>query len=235
MKLNGIFGTGSGKVGSSVFAVNSGVQIVRPYQSQVANPNTEGQVNQRGKFKLMSQLAAAMGTVIAIPKAGIVSPRNQFIKHNFPLATMNGSNAEVQTANLQITKSALGMIPITATRQGGTAIECKLSESAPDRFESVVYAIFSIDADGALSLVEERVVSQPGGDFDYVMAGAIPANACVVYAYGVLAASEEGKAKYANYNVASATQLATLVTSRQLTSADVRLTKTVSAAVAAQA
>jgi len=233
MKLNGIFGTGSGKLGSSVFAVNSGVQIVRPYQAKVTNPNTTGQVSQRSKFKLMSQLAGAMGSVIAIPKAGLISPRNQFVKQNFKLATMNDNTAEVNISGLQLTKSTIAMVAITASRLGGTTIEVKLSKATPGRFESVVYSVFNIEDDGSLTLVEERVVSTPGNNSDYTMAGLIPESACVVYAYGVIATSNEGKAKYADYNVSSATQLATLVTSRQLTNEDIHLTKTVSAIVAA--
>lgn len=57
MKLNGLIGTGSGKLGSSVFAVRAGQQIVRQYQPIVLNPKTEGQVLQRARFKAAVQSA----------------------------------------------------------------------------------------------------------------------------------------------------------------------------------
>ena len=80
MKLSGIAGTGSGKLGSQVYASVAGEQIVRNYQPKVSNPNTTKQVNQRSRFKLMSQLSAAMASVIVIPKEGMRSSRNLFSK-----------------------------------------------------------------------------------------------------------------------------------------------------------
>ena len=54
MKLNGIVGKGTGKLGASVFAISGGEQIVRQYNPVVSNPNTDAQVAQRAKLKLMS-------------------------------------------------------------------------------------------------------------------------------------------------------------------------------------
>ena len=51
MKLVGILGSGSGKLGSSVFSTVAGETVVRQYQPTVANPNTEAQVNQRARMK----------------------------------------------------------------------------------------------------------------------------------------------------------------------------------------
>ena len=84
MKLNGLLGTGSGKLGTSVFTTVKGTQIVRQYQPTVNNPSTNLQVSQRSRFKLVSQIAASMADVIAIPRNGIISSRNLFVKKNMP-------------------------------------------------------------------------------------------------------------------------------------------------------
>ena len=76
MKLYGLFGKGSGKLGSSVFAISSGEQIVREYNPVVENPNTPAQVEQRAKFKLLSQLASDLASALAFKKEGLVSTRN---------------------------------------------------------------------------------------------------------------------------------------------------------------
>ena len=83
MKLNGFVGKGTGKLGSSVFAVSGGEQIVRQYNPNVSNPNTDAQVAQRAKFKLMSQLAAVLAPGLAFKKDSLVSPRNKFIKKRY--------------------------------------------------------------------------------------------------------------------------------------------------------
>ena len=87
MKLNGFVGKGTGKLGASVFAISGGEQIVRQYNPKVANPNTDAQVEQRAKLKLMSQLAADMATSIAFRKKGLVSARNQFVSVNIGKCT----------------------------------------------------------------------------------------------------------------------------------------------------
>ena len=84
MKLNGLVGKGTGKLGASVFAVRKGVQIVREYNDKVGNPNTRPQVVQRAKFKLLTQLAAIIGNKGML--YNVVNPgasmRNIFLKKN---------------------------------------------------------------------------------------------------------------------------------------------------------
>lgn len=99
--MQGITGKLSGKMGSAVFRVREGQQVVTQYNPMVKNPNTEGQQTQRAKFKLMTQLAAvmapAMGSFIIKTRAekGKPSQRNAFTQVNFPLVEVTADNQEV--------------------------------------------------------------------------------------------------------------------------------------------
>lgn len=100
--MQGITGKLSGKMGTAVFRVREGQQIVTQYNPIVKNPNTTGQQSQRAKFKLMSQLAAIMapgyGTMGTInrPARGKSTQRNAFTQINMKLV-------EVDTAGEQVT------------------------------------------------------------------------------------------------------------------------------------
>lgn len=115
--MQGITGKVSGKMGSAVFRVREGQQIVTQYNPIVKNPNTAGQQEQRAKFKLMSQLAAIMspgiGTmgVINRPARGRKTNRNGFVQKNFALvetetdSEYNSVTAKVPMEQLQLTDS----------------------------------------------------------------------------------------------------------------------------------
>lgn len=101
MKLNGFVGKGSGRLGASVFSVRKGEQIVRQYTDKVSNPNTRLQVEQRAKFKMLSQLAAAVGSsgMYFSSASGNVTRRNEFVRKNMPLAVV-AEGADVATIDL---------------------------------------------------------------------------------------------------------------------------------------
>ena len=83
MKLQGFVGKGSGKLGASVWTVRNGVQVVREYTNRVSNPNTRPQIEQRAKFKLLTQLSVITADAMAFTSmtAG-QSMRNVFMKRN---------------------------------------------------------------------------------------------------------------------------------------------------------
>lgn len=234
MKLNGFVGLGTGKLGASVFSVNAGKQIVRQYQPIVANPSTESQVGQRAKFKLMSQLAAALAPVIAIPKDGILTPRNQFVSLNFGAVEETNGTADVNLTELKITKSQLAMIPITPSWRQEGIVTIELQDAAPANFTSVAYAVYQVGYGRKLTLVEEVVVDTPGDGRKFNITSMTGNLDLVVFAYGVIAASEEGAAKYENYKASSSTGLATLIATRRLTANDIKLTTTEAATLEAQ-
>ena len=79
MKIYSILGKMKGKIGNIVVSSVNGQVVGREYNPNVTNPNTLMQQNTRSKFKLASQLSAAMAPVIAIRKDGAKSTRNQFV------------------------------------------------------------------------------------------------------------------------------------------------------------
>lgn len=83
-RIQGIIGGISGKMGNAVFRQNHGETVISQYQPIVTNPNTKAQQDVRAKFKLVSQVAAMVAPVIAIPRRGASTSRNQFTKVNYP-------------------------------------------------------------------------------------------------------------------------------------------------------
>lgn len=226
MKLSGFTGTGTGKLGASVFAVSGGQQIVRQYQSQVANPSTTGQVGQRSKMKLMAQLAAVFATVIAIPKDGMVSARNRFISKNIGLCSESDGTATINLAGVQLTISSRG-IPAVAASRNGAAIEVSLASDATKVADRVVYCAFVRNADGTIQLLDTTVASAAGNDGNFPASIAGSNAEVVVYAYGIKDADAAASGLFGNYNVASGTDVASLVATRSISTADFAFTKTV--------
>lgn len=113
--MQGITGKLSGKMGSAVFRVREGAQVVAQYNPIVKNPNTAGQQAQRAKFKLMSQLAAIMSpgfgtmSVTKRPARSKPSQRNAFTQLNFPLVDVDTVNdtvtAKIPMEQVQLTSS----------------------------------------------------------------------------------------------------------------------------------
>lgn len=226
MKLNGIVGTGSGKLGASVFSVNSGKQIVRQYQPVVANPSTTAQVNQRARLKLMSQLAAALAPVIVIPKEGMVSARNRFISRNMDSVIATDGEAQVTYENLQITAGNVGLPAISAERADGTgAISVHLSIAPSGDVSRVVYALYK-KTQGQMEYVGSRVITTRGENNNFPASFPATTGDIILFAYGMKDANSKASAKFANYNVASATDIAKLVASRAIATGDYSFTQT---------
>ena len=127
--MQGITGKLSGKMGSAVFRVREGQQVITQYNPIVKNPNSEGQQAQRAKFKLMSQLAAIMasgfGTMsVTTRKAkGKPSQRNAFSQLNFPLVEVSSDNqsttATIAMDKLKLTSSFRDLPPLNLTSSSG--------------------------------------------------------------------------------------------------------------------
>ena len=227
MKLQGIAGQGSGKLGSQVWASSGGQQIVRQYKATIANPNTPAQVEQRAKFKLMSQVAASMASVIVMPKKGLVSSRNKFVKKNFDLVYMAGEEVGMSVENIQLTGGNAGFPAVNASRVGAiNPISVTLASSAASIADRVVYNAFAISSEGNLQLVGSVVATDPGVDGDFP--ATLPANQTdtIIYAYGMKDTNAKATAKYGNYSISSGVDIANLFMDRKLSMSDFQLTST---------
>lgn len=225
-KYNPVTGKRIGKVGGEVYAVVKGEAIVREKPLVVSNPSTDAQVAVRAKLKLMSQLSAVLGPVIAIRREGIKSPRNLFVKQNYGLSTYNNSIADVNLNRVQITKSAVGLVAFEADRSSGNICHVALMENATGDYDRIVYVECAKLADGTLRLLDTKVVENAGVDGKFGTDLEYTANAVVIYAYGMRDNSDASRATFGNLTAPSAEDVAKIIVSRSLTLADVTLTET---------
>lgn len=192
MKLNGFVGKGTGKLGASVFAISGGEQIVRQYNPKVSNPNTDAQVEQRAKLKLMSQLAADLAQSIGFQKKGLVSARNQFISANIGKCEYEEGKAIVDIDLLDLT-GGTGVLPLPNVGQNNALA---LSAAAPADVNAVLYAAYQQGNDGQLTLIEQKIVSEAGENNTFPTTMELPDADYVIYAYGI---KNNGKASVIEY------------------------------------
>lgn len=221
-----MIGLGSGKLGSTVNSIVFGTQVQREYRSHISNPSTEGQVDQRARFKLASQVAAALSPVIAIPRKGFASPRNQFVKNNFNYFYANGDTAMVSYENLQLTAGNAGLPGLTISRSSSNGVQIALAESAVKAVSRVCYSIFKKTSEDKLQLIASVVVSDPGNAGTYPASVDFVSGDLIVYAYGMRDANARASAKYGNYKVATGEDLASLIMSRKIKENDYTITET---------
>lgn len=225
MKLNGILGKASGKLGSAVFATQGGQQVVRQYQPNVKNPNTEAQTMQRARFKLMTQLASSYANVIAIPRSGAQTSRNLFVKKNMPLVIGTQDGAQVVYENLQLTNGTRALPGIHVTRDGGS-LKIELVQSPSSTVNRVAYCAFSKDSEGQLALEKTIIVSVAGEGGTFPTTVDNVDSDLIFYAYGMIDGGAAATTNFENYHVDSATDLAKLIAGRKLSLTDYQLTKT---------
>lgn len=221
-----MIGLGSGKLGTSVNSIVYGTQVQREYRAHISNPSTKDQVDQRARFKLASQVAAALSPVIAIPRKGFETPRNRFVKNNFNYFYADGDTAMVSYENLQLTAGNAGLPGISISRSAATGVSLSLAESAKKAVTRVCYSVFKKTSEDKLQLVASVVVSEAGE------AGNFPTNIpyvsgdLIVYSYGMRDADAKATAKYGNYKVATGEDLASLIMTRKIKEKDYTLTET---------
>lgn len=199
MKLNGIFGKGSGKVGESVWAVNSGVQIVRPYNPNVSNPQTPAQVAQRAKMKLMTQLAAAMSPVLAFRKEGLVSARNKFVSRNIGLCTYTETDgAKCNILQLDITGGKLAL-PTVAYQEAAAGLDVHLASRAAANIKRVLYAAFTVDDNEKLVFLESVLATEANTNGDFPATFENAGQNGFIFAYGIADENASVTQKFEDY------------------------------------
>lgn len=224
MKLQG-FLKGVGKIENIVVSQMGGVSIARAYQPNVSNPKTEKQVDQRARLKLASQIAAAMSPVIAIPKNGLVSARNAFIKKNMDLITAMQGSAQMMFAKIQLTNGSVPLPGVEASWMENDLL-INLASNPGDSVSSVVYSIFKKTTDGQLQFYKSIVSENPTSQNNYAISEEGIVGEVAVYAYGIKDLSTAASVKYASYNIASGADIAKLVSTRTMSASDYQFTKT---------
>lgn len=222
-----LFGKINGKIGGVVFSTSGGIQISREYNPNVANPNTQAQVNQRARMKLMSQLSATMAPVITMQKIGLVSARNQFTKRNFGYSYVSDGQAQISYENIQLTQ---GNAALPRVNFGGSAgsYYLELQESADASISRVVWIVYRKTAEGKLQFIYSAIEETAGedGKFRHELPTTWGEDNYVFYAYGMKDMNAKATAQYGDLNVTSASDLATLVATRKISMTDYQFTQT---------
>lgn len=194
-KVPSPFLTGAtGKFAGAAFQQSPGNGTILREVVKPVNPSTEAQVEQRAKFKLMSQVASAFKSVIAMKREGNITPRNMFVKLNSHLLTFDRSQkqAEIDLSQLQLTKSAeiVGL-------QKGENNEFTLSADLPILYGAVFVYAFTGDDKIIIKAIETKELAEPAQSVSATIEGA--AKPGVVYAYGIKQKTDGLKIKYSDY------------------------------------
>lgn len=220
-------GKQTGKLGQSVLSTRYGEQIQRAYVGTIANPKTEAQVATRSRFKLASQLSAVMADVIAIPRVGSKTGRNQFVSATMDITSEAAGVAQVNLNAVQLTKSQRGLIGFTATRDtANNKISVALKGENGSEISRVVYVVFEKQNDGSLVQLASQVVSTPGANNTFPAELKGSEKSVVIYAYGITDKDGAASVKFGNLNAPTAEQVAKLLTTSSDTLSGVSLTKT---------
>lgn len=237
-KVTSLYGKTTGKIGSVVFSTSGGETIAREYNPHVANPNTQAQVDQRARMKLMSQLSSALAPVIAMTKEGLVSKRNKFVKKNFDNSYALNGTAQISYENVQLTEGSVGLPQIKVAfneAEGEYFPYIALASEPAQNISRVVYCIFEKTQEARLSLVFTNIISRKvnpeingyyGFTANLAHSGDEFTKEYVIYAYAMADTSEKATARYGNLNVQSASDLATLVANRTISFEDYQFTQT---------
>lgn len=235
MKLFGSDTKGTGKLGGSVYVINHGVQIKREYNGAISNPSTGDQVAQRSRFKLASQVSASLAPVIVIPRKGLQSPRNLFVKKNMGYFYGSPQGAQVTYENLQITPGSVGFPALQLARNGQNTITFGMAESLVGAVDHVVYSCFKKMDDESLLLMSSVVVDVTADNDGAVVEIDDPRGDLVVYAYGIREKNAKAHAIYGNYQIASGQDIATLVANRTIEMDNFQFTQTRGTSIGANA
>lgn len=232
-KVTSLYGKTMGKIGSIVFSTSGGQTIAREYNPHVANPNTQAQINQRARMKLMSQLSASLSPVLAMTKDGLVSKRNKFTKLNFPASYALDGVAQITYENVQITEGNTSLPALAADgviSNDHMKLSVDISQNPSATINRVIYCLFRKTNEGKLEFVRSSIISTREGEtlgrFFPAEFNPLPIAEYVVFAYGMSDTSERATATYGDLNVVTASDLARLVATRTISFSDYQFTQT---------
>ena len=202
-KVPSPFLTGAtGKFAGAAFQQSPGNGTILREVVKPTNPSTEAQVEQRAKFKLMSQVATAFKSVIAMKREGNITPRNMFVKINSPLLTFDKaqSRAEIELAKLQLTKSAQAIIMSASINQEHQAI-VELDANLPILYGAVFVHVGYRDGAPVIKAIARETLEAAGQYAEHTFEEAAAGD--VMLAYGITQDTAGLAVKYGNLESAN--------------------------------
>lgn len=228
-KIYGLFGAMTGKLADTVMAVRNGEQLARKYQPIVYNPSTPAQVAQRAKMKMLSQLSAVLGPVIAFRRSGSVSARNLFTKKNFSKVSFADDEASIQLSQIDLTGGIIALPAIIITRASEN-FSVRLSSGIAD-LSRVVYVLLMKQSDEKLRIAGTSVATVGGTDNNWPSTLPLTTNDGVILAYGVRDNTERARVTFGDLIAPTAESVAKVITTASLLENDVSVTETQSSAL----
>ena len=219
---------GRGKLGNAIYAQVGGECIARQYQPVVANPSTTGQVEQRAKMKLITQLGAQISSNLAFRRSGLKSARNQFVSKNFPLLSYVNNEASINLNGLQLTEGNSYLPALTVSNLRASGFSAEIHTFTGITISRVVFIAYRV-VNGALVQASRQIVTQPDANNIYKVTWPYKDYNGIVYAYGIIDTSEKATAKFNEMLVNAEVSIAQLLANRSLNAQDYRFTATNSA------
>ena len=188
---NPLIGRAKQSMGGATFTTWKGLQVLKNKATTVANPQTEGQINQRAR---LSMLVRMFSFVSAVVKQGFkemavgMSEFNGFTSANLKnsAVTASGGVATVSWADLLISKGSLPATPITSvTAENGDAsalivFPSALSNPQFSAADKVLAAIYNLTKDEWGTAIGTELRSN--GDIEVTMPSSlVTGNALKVY------------------------------------------------------
>lgn len=225
-KMTSLMGKVNGKVGAVIYSTTSGQIIAREYNPNVKNPNTISQVNQRARLKLMSQMASILAPVIVIPREGLKSSRNLFIKKNMDYCYASGGVAQITYENVQLTAGNAVLPALNITRSEADGIKVALQSDASASVARVVYCLYQKTSAATLQYIGSTITTQAGEGGLFPATFPNLAGDIVIFAYGMIDLNGAATVQYGNLNVKSAKDIAELAMTRKLAAGSFQFTET---------
>ena len=216
----------SGKLADVVMTVRNGMQIARKYQPKVYNPSTPNQIAGRAKLKLMSQLSAILAPYVAIPRVGAVSTRNLFTSVNYKLATYAENQADIDIVSIQLTKSAVGLPPLSVRKEPNETYVGLQPTQTPADVDRMVYVCLQRGTDNRLRAVTSVVADSAGDNNRWEAVINVDPLETFILGYGVRLNNEAARAVYGELEAPTAEDIARIVVTRALLESDITLTET---------
>lgn len=199
-KVPSPFLTGAtGKFAGAAFQQSPGNGTILREVVKPTNPSTEAQVEQRAKFKLMSQVATVFKRVIAMKREGNITPRNMFVKINSSSVGFSQARNEatIPIQDIQLTKSSEAVSISAAAGEAGQ--EITLSSLQGNLYGGVFVLISENQDDSTLFIKKTDTVTleEPAQSVKHTFADAGAGE--IVLAYGFTQNTAGLSVKYDNY------------------------------------
>lgn len=232
MKLQGFVGKGSGRLGASVFTVRKGEQIVRQYTDKVSNPNTPAQIEQRAKFKLLTQLSAVIaGAGIYFRNLNVgESMRNAFMRANMGAVGFSQTHQEalLNVSAVTLTDGHKTAPSATFNRTTGV-LTVDVSDTAMSDIMGIGYAVITNPSEGRIIGYSDRAEKAEAATSitaDIVFPAALM-NRTNVLIWGYRFADADARARYENIAATETADVVSLEFDRMLREGVIEPTQTV--------